>query len=80
MEELQNLWKLCILWNYKYYYKKKITNSVILSKGQNNFNHGELNFNISNNKINQIFHFSNKSSDGYIKGTDYKQLFLSSKI
>ena len=51
--------------------KKEITNSMILSKGQNNFNHGELNFSLSNNKINQIFHFSNKSSDGYIKGTDY---------
>ncbi|MEC8273419.1 MAG: TonB-dependent receptor [Bacteroidota bacterium] len=52
--------------------KTKVSNSVILSKGQNNFNHGELNFNISNSKVNQIFHLLNKNSDGYISGTDYK--------
>ncbi len=52
--------------------KDKIENSVILSTGQNNFNHAELNFNISKNNVDQIFHLSNKNSDGYILGTDYK--------
>ena len=43
--------------------KKEITNSMTLSKGQNNFNHGELNFSLSNNKINQIFHFFFKNGE-----------------
>ena len=40
---------------------------MILSKGQNNFNHGELNFSLSNNKINQIFHFQIKAATDILK-------------
>ena len=52
--------------------KENLESSIILSKGQNNFNHGEINFNLPTKNLNQIFHFSNKNSDGYVEGTDYK--------
>ena len=52
--------------------KENLENSLILSKGQNNFNHGEINFNLPTKNFNQIFHFSNKNSDGYYEGTDYR--------
>ena len=52
--------------------KRKTKPSLIISGGENNFQFGELNYSKKINSIYNNISISSKSSDGYIKGMDYK--------
>ena len=52
--------------------KRKTKSSLIVSGGENNFQFGELNYSKKINSIYNNLSISSKSSDGYIKGMDYK--------
>ena len=52
--------------------KSDLDNSVLISAGENNFMSGEINYHTTHNKIKHNISISNKKSDGYVPGMDYK--------
>ena len=52
--------------------KKEAEKTIVISSGENNFKSIELNSSFKSNNINHSISVLNKSSDGYIKGMDYK--------
>ena len=52
--------------------KTEMRNSISISKGENEFKSGEINYHTSVRKLKHNISINNKESDGYIEGMDYK--------
>tara|TARA_B100001758_G_scaffold247877_1_gene268002 strand:+ start:15688 stop:17577 length:1890 start_codon:yes stop_codon:yes gene_type:complete len=52
--------------------KTEMRNSINISRGENGFKSGEINYHTSARKLKHNISINNKESDGYIEGMDYK--------